>query len=150
MTEQNIHKITQREELTREEENVLYWIGVIAFPVTIIGAYFAVNWVLPNMPSAECIFWRMFGAYCPGCGGTRSVVSLVHGRLLRSLWYHPLVMYVVVIYAIYMITHTLEKLRFPFVKGIRFHSWYIYVAIGIIAVNCLLKNILLFCFGIAM
>lgn len=146
----HIHKKTQREELTREEENVLYWIGVIAFPITIIGAYFAVNWVLPNIPSAECIFWRVFGAYCPGCGGTRSVVSLVHGQVLRSIWYHPLIMYTVVMYLLYMITHTMEKLHVPYIKGIRFRSWYIYVAIVIIALNCIFKNVLLFGFGIAM
>lgn len=149
MTAFNFHK-NQREELSREEENILYWIGVVALPITLLGAYVAVDWILPNIPTGDCIFWSLFGAYCPGCGGTRSVISLVHGEILRSIWYHPLIMYIVVIYAIYMITHTLEKLHFPFVKGIRFRSLYLYIAMIIIAINCIVKNVLLFGFGIAM
>lgn len=42
-----------------------------------------------------CLFYRATGIYCPGCGGTRAVKYLLEGKLLKSLWYHPLVGYVV-------------------------------------------------------
>ena len=151
MTEQIKHKNqAPKEDLTREEENMLYWIGVIALPIGVIGGYVIVNWLIPNMPPADCIFWKWLGVYCPGCGGTRAVIALVHGDILLSAWYHPLVIYAVVLYAIYMLTHTLEKLHIPFVKGMRFRGWYLYGALVIIGVNCILKNVLKFGFGIMM
>lgn len=33
------------------------------------------------------------GYYCPGCGGTRAITALLHGRLLSSFLYHPVVLY---------------------------------------------------------
>ena len=35
----------------------------------------------------------MTGLYCPGCGGTRSLHALLEGHPLRSLLYHPIVLY---------------------------------------------------------
>ncbi|MBE5866675.1 MAG: DUF2752 domain-containing protein [Lachnospiraceae bacterium] len=140
----------KREDLSREEENALYWAGLIALPIALIGAYIAVYWILPNIPTGDCIFWKLFGAYCPGCGGTRAVVAFMHGDILLSLWYHPLIMYIVAIYTVFMFTHTLEKLHFPIIKGIRFRIAYLYGTLGIIAVNCVVKNVLKFAFGIEM
>lgn len=151
MTNSNNSKIKRRkEELTRDEETVLYWVGLVALPFIVIGAYVVVNWIIPNMPPAECVFWKCFDVYCPGCGGTRSVIALVNGKVLLSAWYHPLVLYSVIIYGLYMITHTLEKIHVPFVKGMRFRSWYLYIALIIIAVNFIFKNVLKFWFHILM
>ena len=88
--------------------------------------------------------------YCPGCGGTRAVRALLQGDLLLSLWYHPLVIYTVVIFGGFMITHTLEKFSVPHVKGWKFHNWYLLVALGIVVVNFVVKNVLLLAFGIAL
>ena len=40
-----------------------------------------------------CLFHLFTGYYCPGCGGTRAAAALVHGRLLQSFVYHPVVPY---------------------------------------------------------
>ena len=37
-----------------------------------------------------CPFKLLTGLPCPGCGMTRSVVTLLHGDLGASLYYHPL------------------------------------------------------------
>lgn len=37
-----------------------------------------------------CIFQRVLGISCPGCGLTRGLVCFVHGELGAALHYHPL------------------------------------------------------------
>jgi hypothetical protein len=51
---------------------------------------FAAAWLvrLPHVPT--CLFLFVTGHPCPGCGMTRSVVSLAHGDLVESLRMHPL------------------------------------------------------------
>lgn len=138
------------EDLTREEENILYWVGMIMLPIGLGIAYAVTQWIIPRTPEVECFIWSIFGVYCPGCGGTRALVALAEGEILLSIWYHPLIMYGIVLYAAYMITHTLEKLHIFSVKGIRFTVAYLYGALGVIAINCVLKNVLKFGFGIMM
>ena len=38
-----------------------------------------------------CLFHLATGYYCPGCGGTRAITSLLHGQILNSFLYHPVV-----------------------------------------------------------
>jgi len=139
-----------KEDLTREEENWLYMAGVLMLPIGVISAIVVAKWIVPNFTQAECLFWYFWGAYCPGCGGTRSLLALMEGDILLSIWYHPLIMYGITVYAVFMITHTLEKIHVPMVKGIRFRVGYLYVALVILVVNCVLKNVLRFGFGISM
>jgi hypothetical protein len=48
-----------------------------------------------NPPSAypwlpSCVFHRVTGLYCPGCGSTRALHHLVHGRIGEALRFNPL------------------------------------------------------------
>lgn len=36
----------------------------------------------------ECIFYKKTGFLCPACGNTRSIKSLLHGDILRSVGYN--------------------------------------------------------------
>ncbi len=48
-------------------------------------------WFTPNKPLLElCMSRSVFEMECPGCGLTRSVVSLVHAEWERSFNYHRL------------------------------------------------------------
>ncbi len=136
----------------RTLEESLYLLGVIIL-FCIVTVLLSVHFIIiPNYKIIlpKCIFLSILGIYCPGCGGTRSVFSMLRGDLLKSLWYHPLVLYASVIFAGFMLTHTLERIHFPHVKGMKFRPGYLYGAIAIIIVNFILKNILKFCFGIEM
>jgi Protein of unknown function (DUF2752) len=60
-----------------------------SLPVALlVGACIPVAWVTggPQL----CPFKLILGLPCPGCGMTRSVVTLLHGDLAASLYFHPL------------------------------------------------------------
>ena len=40
-----------------------------------------------------CVLHSLTGLYCPGCGGTRAITALLHGQILNSFLYHPVVLY---------------------------------------------------------
>lgn len=134
-------------------EEELYQIGlwILAAAVVILPVFVSV--ILPRMDLSRsgCVFWLLFGVYCPGCGGTRAVNALLHGHFLLSLWYHPLVLYGTVMYLCFMMSWTLAKFHlFGIKKGIAFRAGYLYAMIAIVAVNFIAKNLLKFCFDIVM
>lgn len=130
-------------------EDQLYVMGWCFLALGCIGifGYFVVY--LPNF-QIPCVLLSLFGIYCPGCGGTRAVDALLHGHLLLSLWYHPLVVYTIGIFGSFMLTQTLERLHVPKVRGLKFHTWHLYGALIILAGNFVLKNILKFVYHIEM
>lgn len=38
-----------------------------------------------------CVWNRLFGITCPGCGMTRALVAALHGNLAAALRWHPMV-----------------------------------------------------------
>ena len=64
-----------------------------------------------------CALRTWLGIYCPGCGGSRSFRFLLHGQILQSLFYHPLVPYGAAVCGWYWITHTLRHLTRGRIKG---------------------------------
>ena len=131
-------------------EEKLYQIGLLLMPAGVLAYLVYDKLLLRYFEGFPCVLYYFFGIYCPGCGGTRAVKALLNGEVLQSLWYHPLVLYSLILYAGFMLTNTLEKLRVKGVRGWRFHSWYLYGALGILGMNFLVKNILLLCFHITM
>ena len=102
--------------------------------------------VIPN-----CFFHAFTGYYCPGCGGTRAVTALLHGEILKSLFYHPFVGYVVAVGGWFMLSQTIEYLS----KGklsiaLHFRQVYMWIGIFLIVVNCLVKNLVKLLWGISL
>lgn len=130
-------------------ERQLYRMGGCFLAVGLALAAFYLYVVVPNFPY-PCLFLSLSGFYCPGCGGTRALEALLHGKILLSLRYHPAVLYGAVIFFGFMGTHTLEILQIGRARGWKFHAWYLYAGIAIILGNWLVQNVLLHCFGMPM
>lgn len=108
-----------------------------------------------------CLFQMITGLYCPGCGGTRAALSLLHGQILRSLLYNPIPACLLFGGAWCVGAVLLERKRGGRKKGeghgneesgevflprpIRQYLW---ILLAVTAVSFLLKNLLLIGFGI--
>lgn len=89
---------------------------------------------------SECVFYTKYHLVCPGCGGTRSVICLLHGDVLRSFFYHPFVLYGAVVYCLFLVSNILYslsiiKMRYA-LRPIHFYG-----AVIIILIQCILKNL---------
>lgn len=136
--------------MKKELEEQLYIVGLFFLIFGGIGIYLYLYVIMPHLKLPSCMCFRVLGIYCPGCGGTRAVLALLHRDFLLSLWYHPLVLYTVVIFGGFMLTQTLERFRFPGIRGWKFHVWHLMGAVILMTVNFVGKNILLLCFHITM
>lgn len=127
----------------RTLEDQLFWLGLA---MALLGGVLA--WIYLYLIPGEwkqnyCVWERLFGFYCPGCGGTRAVISLIQGHPLVSLWYHPLVLYTAVVFGSFMATQAFARLTGGrFTRGLKFHNWYLFAAVIIVAVNWIGKNVL--------
>lgn len=97
----------------------------------------------------ECVVYKYLGVYCPGCGGTRAVEALFHGDILQSIYYHPFVVYVVAGMLLRLSSLAIGKTKHKQPVGReKFYIVFFSIGLGIILVNCLVRNILLLCLEI--
>ena len=131
-------------------EKQLFVIGCVLFWLLVgIAAVLKLGW-LDRLPQIPCMFVLVFGMYCPGCGGTRAAKALLEGRLLTSFFYHPVVLYGAVLYLCFMLTNGLSLIGVKGVRPLKFRNGYLWAGLVLIAVNFVVKNVLLFVFGISM
>lgn len=95
-----------------------------------------------------CIFQAVTGLYCPGCGGTRAVKYLLTGQIAKSLQYHPLVLYTAVIVTLEAVSAVIAKKTGRSEYYLGHEKVFIYLGVGIILVNWIVKNYLLLAKGI--
>lgn len=95
-----------------KKEVLIYILWSIVFVCGIIFLIvYHVNDMQLYVGDKSCGFKYLFHLYCPGCGGTRAVDALLHGQLLKSFMYHPLVLYIVIFFFSYYIPATLRCLH---------------------------------------
>ncbi len=138
-------------------DRVFFAIGWLLYALLAIVAILQKTdmFFLTEIP-ATCSFRYVTGLYCPGCGGTHAIVSLASGHLLESFLYHPFVPYTAACFSIFLLWnsacllienfHPLQILQKKAGRArfVHFHILYVYVGIGIIFLQWIIKNILLF------
>lgn len=85
-----------------------------------------------------CLFYHLTGLYCPGCGGTRAIRYLLQGRFIKSVQYHPLVLYMAAVIWIEIMRWLRAKKKKTPCQG--YYEYEVYAGIGIILVNWAVKN----------
>ena len=98
-----------------------------------------------NVP---CAIYQRTGYYCPGCGGTRAVKALFRGDILTSLKYHPVVIYIVITYGLFMILNTISLITKREFSGMKIKNSLLILIPVIIVIQFVIKNILLIVWGI--
>ena len=95
-----------------------------------------------------CLFKETFFAYCPGCGGTRALGALLRFDFLHSFIYNPAVLVTSVIFLDIDIRAAISVLKNDpkYIKS--FPSKVFFVIPAVILLNFLVRNLLLFSFGI--
>lgn len=134
----------------KKEETALFYTGwAIVF---LAGAIFFVYRFVPlpyDKLMTPCILHSIFGLYCPGCGGTRAIYALLHGHVLASFICHPLVLYTAGCGGWFLISQSIERFSRHRIRiGMRFRDIYVWIALGIVVVNFIIKNLLLLAFHI--
>ena len=89
-----------------------------------------------------CIFHRVTGLYCPGCGGTRAVEALMGGRLVEALMFHPAVPYVFFGSLIFALSHLLSRLLPGRIRGMRWRDPYAYTLAALLLLHMVVRSLL--------
>lgn len=135
-------------ELESNDE-IFYKLGKILLLPGILGAVFLHvigKEGIGAFPS--CVFRRVTGLFCPGCGGTRAVYHFVKGDIGRSFIYHPFVPYAFIVYIVFMsVIYYRKHYGKKEYRAIGLER-YIYVGIAILLLQFAVKEILLIFFHI--
>lgn len=127
-------------------DDILFILGWLLFvPLAALVIFYNLGWIRPTEWLPPCLFRFVTGLPCPGCGGTRAFTAVLQGDLIHAFFYHPVVPFCYILYVIFMVTQTLERilrkttnLRF---HGLSFRLEYVYVAVLLILVQWIIKVI---------
>ncbi|MCI8275795.1 MAG: DUF2752 domain-containing protein [Lachnospiraceae bacterium] len=122
-------------------EQTLYRLGLAAI-LTVAAALFLIKWFRIPLagPLFACPVYSMTGLFCPGCGGTRAFALLLQGKIWQSALCHPLVIYGLTLFSLFMISHTLKIFTRGKIKGFAYRHIYIKIAVAFLILNVLVKN----------
>ncbi|MBW7453006.1 DUF2752 domain-containing protein [Paenibacillus sepulcri] len=68
-------------------------------------------WLPATNLGVPCVFHELTGQYCPGCGITRSALSLLQLDFNQSFRYNPLIYFIMPLYAAYLVANKKQKPR---------------------------------------
>ena len=87
----------------------------------------------------KCRYYETLGIYCPGCGCTRSVVSLLHGNIISSIRNNPAIIFFSLILTLLYIELTASIFNLK-LKLIPRGKWFIYLSMFLFLIFYVLRN----------
>ncbi len=131
-----------------QTDRLLYELGIVALGICIAAVllYFCTGFNVLKL-RYPCIFNKVTHLCCPGCGGTRAFRALLQGKIIRSLYDYPPLLFGIIVYAIFMIRCFLH-VHFDVRKSkdgtvVK----YLYVFMGLIFVQWIVKLVAQICFN---
>ena len=110
---------------------------IISF--VILGILFIIVLIRNNF-GIPCIIHKLTGLYCPGCGGTRMVISLIKLDIYQAFRYNMLLTIAIPFFILHLICRYIFKLKYKIPNYI----WYLLIIVVIIF--GILRNIPYFSF----
>lgn len=128
-----------------KSDTSLYIVGwCILAALLVAGIFLQITGMELSTILGPCMFHALTGLYCPGCGGTRAMSALFAGKFVQAFVYHPFVPFIAVFGTWFMISQTVERVSGRRIKiAMHFREVYMWIALGIIVVNFLVKNLAL-------
>jgi len=102
----------------------------------------------PAFPA--CWFFTHWHIYCPACGSTRAMIALAHGQVMQACRWNPAVPVGAVSVIAYLLTQTIWRLRGRCSWVLRYNDHWLWAFLLLMAVNCLVRNLLWFGLGIVL
>lgn len=149
-------KLLNKSRKVHTLEDQLYKVGLVLLVLVVVCIAILKLTLPPGFKLTTCRLYAITGYYCPGCGGTRAFIKFLEGDIVGSFIYHPFVLYVIVLFFTFMISHTIEKIekyyykkrnkenKDYFIRGLKFRPWYLYGALIVIVINLIVKNVLIY------
>jgi hypothetical protein len=88
-----------------------------------------------------CVFHRLTGLQCPGCGASRALYSLLHGHLLAALHFNPLLVLALPFLAVSAGRRFLRELAGKPPPPVAVRAFWIKLLVGLIIAFTILRNI---------
>ena len=116
--------------------------------LSVVLAYSAITKELVLRGESVCAFFNTFHLYCPGCGGSRSLLSLVRFNFLSSFLFFPALIPSVILFLYFDFLVFISIIKGS-KKPLSLFPAKIIISIPvIILLNFLIRNVLLVFFGI--
>lgn len=128
----------------KELEYQMYWLSILIiliFFISYAGTYLLAS-ITGQYGLLECKMKELFGIPCPGCGGTRAVVSTLKGDFVSAVYYNAFAFYCTVVYIIFFVSQTLKLITKGRVPGLHIRNSYWVVAIVLLVVQYILKLVI--------
>ena len=100
--------------------------------------------IIRSMP---CFFKKVTHFYCPACGGTRSVIALLHLDIERAFLCNPTVVYTGVMFLWCIAGWMVKKLTAREMKSMKPRLWMLILGVCIFFGYAVIRNILVYQFG---
>lgn len=138
------------EQSKPDASRIFYYVCIACSAVALIVFLTCRIWnvSLVDVIPGQCILLKYTGYYCAGCGGTRSVMALVHGDFISCFKYHPAVFYTVVLFGMIIVSHTLSILTNNRIKAMKVRPIYFYILIAVILIQWIVKDALIWLYDI--
>ena len=114
----------------------------------LVAGFVVITLLLKDREGMQCTFYNLTGLYCPGCGGTRAVYSMLKFNILDAIRYNITVPFGIFVYLYYNIRSFIAGLKND-TEYFKKQKYPLCIALAVVLIlNFIVKNALLLIFGI--